>query len=296
MMSNISVTPPTFRVVPGKEAPMRTIAHIVNPIAVEPPSDLCIAQPITFETMLQARRFAQERVNVQLLTAQYAEDRCMIQPGFERTPDLDRSVTDLRPFLRQRKLPILRDILDRLYAASPQAEYLIYTNVDIALTPGFYLAIDRLLEAGFDALVINRRTLSSRYANVENIPLMWADPGETHPGHDCFIFRREVYPRYRLDEVCIGVNFIGRALVLNLASHAKQFKEFKELHLTFHVGNDQIWKREDYADYVEHNKQATLRAMRSLFGEFPHAASMPDVLHYLNLPILQEFRHDKPRE
>jgi hypothetical protein len=41
---------------------MRKLAHIINPVAVNEQSDLFIAQPITFASMLFARQFAERTV------------------------------------------------------------------------------------------------------------------------------------------------------------------------------------------------------------------------------------------
>ena len=127
---------------------MRTIAHIINPVIVQPTSDLYVAQPVTFETMRVARDFARGKVGVQLLSTQYPEDRAFVPDGFTATPDLERSVLDLASFGIKRKLPLLRDIVARLYEAAPEAEYLIYTNNDIALMPYFYLAVNALIDSG----------------------------------------------------------------------------------------------------------------------------------------------------
>jgi hypothetical protein len=60
---------------------MRTFAHIINPVIVEPTSDLYVAQPVTFETMRIARDFATGQVAVKLLTTQYPEDHANARPG-----------------------------------------------------------------------------------------------------------------------------------------------------------------------------------------------------------------------
>ena len=83
---------------------------------------------------------------------------------------------------------------------------------------------------------------------------MYAKIGEPHPGFDCFIFKRKVYPKYVLYNVCIGVNWVGKVLLWNLEVFSRKFKVFTDVHLTFHIGNDQIWKNRKYVDYVEHNK------------------------------------------
>ncbi|MFQ5632930.1 MAG: hypothetical protein ACE5I1_29525, partial [bacterium] len=194
---------------------MRKIAHLVNPVLVRETSDLHLAQPVTIETMRVAREFARGKVEVELLTAQYPEDRPLVPEDFLATPDLDRSVLDVGTFKKARKLPLIADILDRLYEAT-DAEYLVYTNVDISLQPHFYMTVDSMIENGLDAIVINRRTIPGTYRRVAEIPLMYAEVGKKHEGHDCFIFRRDVYPRFQLGKVCIGAPMIGRVLLWNL--------------------------------------------------------------------------------
>lgn len=239
---------------------MRKIAHIINPVIVKESSDLFVAQPITFKTMRIAQEFARERVEVTLFSAQYPEDRPIIPEWFQMTPDLDRSILDIGSFHKKRKLPLIKDILDRLYGAS-DAEYFIYTNVDIALMPNFYVTVNKLIGAGYDAFVINRRTIPDRYRSIDEIPLMYSEAGESHPGHDCFVFKRDVYTGYRIGTVCVGINWVGRALIYNLVCRAKHFKEFKRKHVTFHIGNDKTWKRNEYTDYVAHNKREALKVL-----------------------------------
>jgi len=247
---------------------MRKLAHIINPVVVKEVSDLFVAQPVTFATMATARDAAQAEVQVSLFTAQFPEDRTMVPAGFQTTPDLTRSVLDLNSFREQRKLPLLKDILYSVYEAAPDAEYLIYTNVDIALQPHFYIEVSRYIDEGYDAFVINRRTLPKKYQSVEEIPLMCADPGESHPGWDCFVFRREAYPKFILDDICVGANLVGAALLFNLLATSKNFIEFKDKHLTFHIGDDMSWKSHDFSDYAAHNIAAICTIISSLMAKY----------------------------
>jgi hypothetical protein len=242
---------------------VRTIAHIVNPVLVKESSDLFIAQPITFETMRIARTFAADQVRVELYSTQYAEDQPLIPAGFQRTPDLVQSVMDHSQFQRRRKLPLIRDILDRLYQAT-EAEYLVYTNVDIGLLPCFYTAVDRFIDSGTDAFAINRRTISDRYTTVDQLPLMYAELGQPHRGWDCFVFRRDVYPGYQLGTICLGAPRVGLALISNLVAYAQRFREFTDQHLTFHLGDDRGWQGKAYADYADHNTREVLRILAEL--------------------------------
>ncbi|MDH5681655.1 MAG: hypothetical protein OEZ36_08710, partial [Spirochaetota bacterium] len=69
-----------------------------------------------------------------------------------------------------------------------------------------------------------------------------------------FVFKREDYPKYVLGDVCLGIAWVGRALLANLFIHSKKFYEFKKLHLTFHIGNSLTWRNNDFEDYTTHNK------------------------------------------
>jgi hypothetical protein len=249
---------------------MMKLAHIVNPVRVSESSDLSIAQPITFETMRRARSHAVGEVDVELYTTQYAEDRPVAPPDFLHTLDLERSVLDVGRFRHPRKLPLLEDILHRLYEAT-DADYLVYTNVDIGLQPHFYIKIRDLIEAGHNAFVINRRTIDRDYDQLDEIPLMYASIGRPHPGWDCFIFRRTVFPEYDLGKVCIGAPRCGLALLANLLVHADNFTEFKQLHLTFHRGDDRTWSSHSVADYAAHNTRevvALLGRLEQRYGKF----------------------------
>jgi hypothetical protein len=249
---------------------MRKIAHIVNPVIVPPSSDLYIAQPITFESMKVARDEAAGRVDVQLFSAQFKEDIPLIPPFLIRTPDLDRSILYFASFKKVKKLPLIKDILDRLYQNS-DAEYLVYTNVDIALQPHFYTEVNNLLNKGYDALVINRRTISAAYKSVQELPMMYKDHGKKHPGYDCFIFKRDLYPTFKLGRVVIGTNRIGLTLITNLISYSRKMKILGNSHLTFHIGEERAWRDSLLDDYAQFNRAEYLtvsKMIRSDIGRF----------------------------
>jgi hypothetical protein len=232
---------------------MLSFAHIVNPVIVPESSDLFLAQPVTFETMRRARATAGNVAEVALLSAQFPEDRPLVPGDFVATPDLERSALDLGEFKSPRKLPLIKDILDRLYEHTPHADVLIYTNVDIALMPHFYTAVERYIAQGLDAIVINRRTISSKHQGIHDIPLMYAQVGKPHSGYDCFVFRRDLYPQFELGDLFIGAPHVGKTLRINLICNSDSFKRFKNLHLTFHLGNDQVWRSDKYDDYASRN-------------------------------------------
>lgn len=243
---------------------MRKIVHIVHPVVVPETSDLRAAQPITFHTMVVAREFARGKVDVKLLAVKYHDEAPEVPGGFRFVPDLERSVGNIRTFENWRKLAVLSDILDRMYEASEGADYLIYTNVDIALQPFFYVAVDRLIQKGHDALIINRRSISDELSELADVPLIYADIGERHPGWDCFVFRREVYKSYVLGDICIGTCFIGLAFLSNVIAWATDFKQLTDLYLTFHLGGMGEWYEARFSDYALHNEQESTRIIEQL--------------------------------
>ena len=95
---------------------MKTIAHIVNLFQPAETSDLKLAQAVTVKSMLRAMEEAGNDVSIELLSAQFGKDRCIVPNGFRATADLTRSVADLNGFSKPLALPILKDILDRLDA------------------------------------------------------------------------------------------------------------------------------------------------------------------------------------
>jgi len=247
---------------------MRKLAHIIAPAIVPQSSDLFTAQPVTMETMLIAKRFAQQHggPEVELYSAHFAEDATLVPRGFVHTPVLERSTLDIGRWQIEAKLPLITDILTRLHRAASDADYLIYTNSDIGLLPNFYVTVDRLIEKGLDAFTINPRCIPAHFTELADIPIMWAEGDKFRKGWDCFVFRRGAFPQFYLGEACLGAINIGRALILNLIMTSTNFEEFTELHLTFHIGNDGAWRRSPMKDYAAHNLAVVIQLLQSLQG------------------------------
>jgi hypothetical protein len=254
---------------------MRSIAHIVNPVRVDPSSDLWVAQPVTFASMRRAAAEVEGTLDVSLFSTQYPEDHSVIPDFVEKTSDLDRSVLDFRSFAKQRKLPLLQDVLGRLYEAS-NADYFVYTNVDIALMPSFYQVVDRLIDQGLDAFSVTRRTIGIRYTDPSELALMYAQVGSAHPGTDCFVFPRAFYPQLRLSESCLGAEFIAMNLQLNLLCLARNYQKLRDLHLTFHLGDRRAWRSPSAVEFARYNAKALGRTLDCLESE----GRLPDRLGF----------------
>lgn len=227
------------------------LAHIINPVKVPATSDLYTAQPVTFQTIRVASQLAQGTVDVELYTVCYPEDREIIPGLFNQLPNLQRSMQDAGTFNRNKKYPFIADILSSLYNAT-QADYLIYTNMDISLMPQFYTAVAEILKEGYDAVLINRRGISAKYKSIDELPLMYSDYGKPHPGFDCFVFKRDLFPKLILENICIGVPFIEVALTHNLIAFAEKLKLVDDLHLTFHIGTEVMPPVDE--QYYNHNR------------------------------------------
>jgi hypothetical protein len=243
------------------------LAHIINPLAVRETSDLFIAQPITFRTMMEAKACAAPRVQVELLTTQFPEDRGIAPSEFITSPDLTRSILDFGTFSYAKRLPLIKDILDRLYETT-DAEGLIYTNVDIAVQPYFYLAVAEFMSQGFDAFSINRRVISDRFKRPEETVAMWSEVGKRHGGHDCFVFHRSLYPNFRLGKVCVGTSGVGRTILFNFLCHGKKPMVFMDKHLTFHIGDVEEWRDKKSREMLEFNARESELALQQLESEF----------------------------
>ncbi len=213
------------------------LAHIINPVKAPIGSELDIAQPITFESIRVASEFSNGNVTVELYTVCYPEDNEIIPSFFRKLPDLTRSVLDYGKFTTPKRYPILSDVLLALYETS-DADYLIYTNMDIALMPHFYNAVCSFIREGHDVVLVNRRGISTKYKNVNELPLMYSDYGKPHPGFDCFVFKRELFPKIVLENICLGVSFSEVALLHNFIAFGEKVKLADDVHLTFHIGTE----------------------------------------------------------
>jgi hypothetical protein len=253
---------------------MIKLAHIVNPVATPPGSELHVVQPITYESIRRAKEFAAD-IDVKLYAVAYEEDSAAMPNFFGKLKDLDRSVLDLGTFTKKKKLPLIADILRRLYD-NTDSDWLIYTNADICLMPQFYSAVVAMIAEGHDAILITRRRISKQYDSVVQLPMMYSEIGGPHPGYDCFVFHRSLLDRFVLDGICIGVPFIEVTLLHNFIAFAKNLKHADDLHLTFHIGMevmppiDQEYYKYNRGIY-ESNILPKLRPLLDI-GRFPYAA------------------------
>jgi hypothetical protein len=251
------------------------IAHIVNLLTPREGSDLVLAQQVTLESLRRAKQAA-ANIDVNLLSAQYAEDRSEVPEWFTPTENLRNSSLDHEQFLDKRKLPSLEEIWMRLLSNSEGADYIIYSNVDIAVKPKFYSRVAELMSEGWEAISITRRTLSSDYSKVEEIDEMFLDEGLPHPGDDCFVIRRDCAGRLKISDAFIGVAWFDKILLINLAWRTL-FKKYYDEHITFHIGDDRTWLNPKAKTVADWNKSLLRNLIVDLEQNYGKAYRNPNV-------------------
>lgn len=231
---------------------MPKIAHIINPVKVAKSNDLHAVQPITFQSIINAKRFCDQSENIRLYTVQFEVDKAIIPKEFQHLSNLSRSVLDVNQNLKKRPLPLVKDIFEK-FKEIESADYYLYTNMDIAVMPNFYDSLFAYIQQGHDVVIINRRRLLNHYNSVEQLPLMYADLGKSHPGFDCFLMHKSLLEKLILGNICVGISFFETTLIHNLFSYAKKPLFVPDAHLTFHIGMEVLVPRKN--SFYEHNRK-----------------------------------------
>jgi hypothetical protein len=265
------------------------IAHILNPIKVDKKRDLYFQQPIVRESILNAKRFAENvpDLEIKLVQAGYIEDQDVIDsPEWLKTPLLEESILDHGTFKIDRKLPLFKDIIGRLVEAVPDADYYVQTNTDIGLMPYFYTLVKDLIDDGEDSFCINKRVVPE---TLKDAPLgvLYSAVGTKHAGHDCIVFPATIADKLDLGMVCTGAPWCENTLVVNMVRYADKFSVFKEIHATFGIGDRRGWIIHDLNDYRVNNTNEFARILRKL----KHKQVMKhEVIKYYLHKLLMEVR------
>lgn len=249
-MYEIKITTKIFHI----SLSLMKIAHIVNPFKAPSGSEHDLAQQITFDSLARAKSYARQSddLSVEIYASCFEEDVSCVPEFFDKTMLLNRSVCDINSTCTDKRLPLLKDILEHGFS-DESVDFLIYSNIDIAVLPYFYASVHEMVEGGIDAAVINRRRIDESYLTKTTSNLRYADAGLYHSGNDCFIIHKSVFNKMDLGEVCIGIPHVGNTLVYNLLANSKHFGLFGNLHLTQHIGYDLVREWGNH-NYLNHNK------------------------------------------
>lgn len=243
-----------------------SFCHIINPFPCPEESEHGRASKITYESLrIAVMEARQQDIEVEIHAVVLPGDEIAIKPPAQLGGLLSRTIQDIRPMSPKRPYPLISDIL-RKGAESTQYDYLIFTNMDIAVQPDFYLRLHEIIEKRFEPatpFIIYRRNIPSRYHRIEQLPEMYKQPGQIAYGYDCFVFPKSYVAQLDLGHCCIGAAHFDYLLfiALDVVSGFKA-KRINDLPLTFHIGNDISWSSQ--IDYIEHNLSESLAAIQRM--------------------------------
>lgn len=231
--------------------------HIINPVKVNRESDLYIAQPFTFSALQRAQHYAETYLTnckVKIITRCYDEDQFIIPEFIENRQVLDRSVLNFVDIQPKRKLPLIDDLMrvESLIDNTAQS-YIIYSNIDIAPMPFFYESISAYIKEGYDCIAVNRKTISAEYGDPIHLAKAFSDIGNDHEGVDTFVVRQDLFNKFILENISIGLPPIGLSLMANILCFAQKPIWLRRSHLTMHLGDDKNWLNPKMKGYRMHN-------------------------------------------
>ena len=151
---------------PEPQTPCR-IVHSLNPFPAPPGTEHHRAQRVTLASLDTARRVSRQlhpEIEVVLAKVTTEPDDPPLPVAFDRHHEIRSSILDLHAFQVARPLPLVMDLLTAIDLAPD--DIFVFTNVDIAVTPGFYPFLAELFARGADCAIINRRR--SRAATATN--------------------------------------------------------------------------------------------------------------------------------
>jgi hypothetical protein len=218
-------------------------------------------QLLTANSMVEAAAFSRD---IQLLAVVQENEKDAAPQSFGIAPSLRRTVADVRRFAATRPFPLLFDILENAAAAAQPGSYLIFTNSDICLAPNFYRAVRSILARGVDCLIINRRTVAELESFGEAPELAVLEVGSAHPGFDCFVFPSAWVQDFVTNAACVGIGWVMRSLLYNLAVKARRMVILRDAHLTYHYGDDRPWNAAELEEYTRHNLGEARLVVRAL--------------------------------
>jgi hypothetical protein len=192
----------------------------------------------------------------------HADEVDLIPAGFEGHPVISRSIRNDARYSGCKPVPYLFDILAPLRGGEV-GEWVVFTNMDIVLQPWFYTSVLEMLDAGFDSLIINRRTQPAEYSGCREW-LLRSEIGVSHPGMDCFVFPRSWIEEFVVSDAVVGAENVMRSLLYNLVCKAKKMAFVTRAMLTLHLGDDRPWLHPPMDSLQDHNAGEALKTWQAL--------------------------------
>jgi hypothetical protein len=256
---------------------MTKIAHVVNPVKIDQESEFFKIQKSTLQSIEIARTHSDPNDEIDLWYVQgYLENFNLTNP-WNILGSLSRNISSQNSDLASRNLPVFQDIIDIINQKLSNYDIVIYSNMDIAVLPFFYDFISHAYQLDHDAIVINRRRISSQFINEKSITNSFVEIGKSHPGFDCFALSPSIYKKLNFESICLGIPFFEVSMIHQIAVYSRNPYWVLDKHLTFHFGYSVLGFKKDL--YYRHNKaefqnkiQPGLKKQYNL-KKFPYANS-----------------------
>lgn len=243
---------------PTSVTSLRPVQHVIPVVGASAPSSLRSVQDVTLHSIERALDFSRATMTVDVIAARFPDEETPRREWLRDAPVLTSSSRDVGEFRVPRRLPLLRQVLGA-FDGGRACDALVLTNADIGLQPAFYEVVAEILDAGYDAFTINRRSVTDSF-RLGGGALVRSSTGIPHPGSDCFVMSPDLLEGADVGDVLLGVRWVGQTLLEDLAARARRFRRFTDLHVTFHLGDEREWEREDVSDYERFNHQEYVAA------------------------------------
>ena len=165
--------------------------HIINPFPSGEETEHGIASKITYASLEVAVQQAKtEGVDVQVSAVLLKGDELSVKSPAILAGVLKRTVQDLYNLRPKKPLPLISDILN-MGALSFESSHIIYTNMDIAVQPNFYIKLREVIENFSNEnspFIIYRRNIPSNFNSIDQLSEMYTQEGTISEGFDCFVF------------------------------------------------------------------------------------------------------------
>lgn len=242
-----------------------SFTHVLNPFPAREGSEHSIASRVTWASLQVALQTSMKAgLKVDWKAVILPGDEAAVDPSVQSTVYLTRTVQDVAKLMPRRPLPLIGDIL-QLGASDIDSTHLIFSNMDIAVLPHFYIAAHEAASRTFGPEVpftIARTNVDSSLAH-EPLHVLYEAQGSAGHGYDCFVMPRSLLSRLDLGNCCIGAPHFDLLLFAELDMFSgRRARHIDDQHLTFHLGNDIAWAA--MIDYVEHNLNECLAAIERI--------------------------------
>jgi len=248
----------------GQGTPCQFV-HLLNVYAKDGRNALDQEQVHVLDSLREAaQNYAKHGGKVSFLAACEESDQILAPSDFAVRSCLKRRANALPEFRSLPPLPFLFDVLGAASAGSSESsEFVVYTNFDIAVQPFFFQFLDYFIRGGFDAVIVNRRTVCPISLRA---PLFvgQSDIGQPHPGMDCFVFPRSWLGCFTPTAAITGVGQVMRSLLYNLVAKAQRLLFLSRTHVTLHYGDDRRWRAPEFELAEAHNAREAEQLWRDL--------------------------------